>query len=309
MGNFFNKLNIVDYLDELKTPQVLCLGFFDSLHLGHIQLIKSARLLAHKYAAELSVFTFSNNPFKYYSNKKLVFTFEERCEKLEELFVNNVIKAEFDQNFLNLSPQEFFSSLIKGKDIKAIVVGNDYTFGKKASGNVKLLKEYCNNANIDLYVVDMYEYKKEKLSSTYIRLLIEKGEVRKISHLLDGPYIIEGVVQKGRGVGGKQLGFATANININKDKILLKEGVYYTNVVIDNVTMKAITNVGKKPTFSDDSINIETHVLYYNGDLYNKKIIIEFKDRIRDIKKFETKEELIAQLEKDREFAMKEKYD
>lgn len=298
MSEFLNKIKIYNYDEEIQEKQVVCLGFFDCIHLGHIRLIQTARMISFKKHAELSVFTFLNNPFKLFSDKKEVLTFEERCIKLKEQFVNNIIAANFDKKFANLSPKEFLDNLFRNKNITAVVVGNDYTFGKNAKGNIEFLRAYLSEKEVDLFIIDMYMVGKQKLSSTYIRQLVEEGNVRKISHYLDGPYIISGKVVKGRGVGSK-INIPTANIEYNEEKIKLKPGVYATNVVIDGVTMKAVTNVGTKPTFNDNSFNIESHIIYFKGELYNKNIIIEFIKRIRDIKQFNSEKELVEQITKD----------
>lgn len=303
------ELKIINYENEYQDSLVVCLGFFDSLHQGHIQLLKKAELVANLKNNHIGVFTFRNNPFEFLKMDSLqVLTFEERCIRLEQYSVDCVLFADFDKEFASLSPAEFVDKLVSNKKISDIVVGNDYTFGKNAEGNVEFLTNYCKSLSIAVHVEDLkLRESGEKFSSRAIRKLIAKGKVDEIAHLLSAPYIIRGQVVKGRQVG-KQIGFPTANIELDKSKEKLASGVYLTRTIVDGVALRSITNVGEHPTFEDEKFNVETHILYFNQDIYGKTIVIEFLNKIREIIKFKNIEGLVEQLNKDKKLALSIEY-
>ncbi|MDE6758537.1 MAG: bifunctional riboflavin kinase/FAD synthetase [Clostridia bacterium] len=301
-------IKTLEYAQKNEQPLILALGFFDCLHIGHIKLIDECKLLAFKKSCLSAVFTFSNSPFEVLGkNCGQILNFEERLYKLDCLKVDFCIKAEFNKSFSELSPLEFLETFVKYMSIKGIVVGNDYTFGRKGEGNVEYLKKWCKDNSIELSVVDFAEDNGEKIASTKIRKLLETGDLTKANAYLVEPYFIIGQVIDGC-KRGRDIGFATANLAYPHDKLRIKSGVYYTRVLLDGVWLKAVTNVGEHPTFDDDNFNIESHILYYDKDIYGKKIIVKFLEKIRDIKKFSSKEELADQISKDIDFALNSKF-
>ena len=146
----------------------------------------------------------------------------------------------------------------------------------------------------------------EKISSSKIRSLLLDGDIELANKYLGQPYFIDGEVVHGM-KRGRNIGFATANLTYPSDKLKIKSGVYYTKVFINGVWLKAVTNVGDRPTFDEKDYNIESHILFYKDDLYGKKITISFLQRIRDIQKFTAKEELAERISLDVEFALKSK--
>ena len=296
-------INIFNYDESYDKPQVICLGFFDCIHLGHLKLFNKAKLLSHLNNLEISCFTFENNPLSYFSDQKLVYTFEERIVLFSSLNINNVFKAYFDDKFLSLNKEDFLNNLCMNKNIKAIVCGEDYTFGYKKEGNVDYLKKYCINNNIELYIEDLKLSNNKKISSKSIRNMLIDGEIEEANKLLISPYSASGKVISGKGIGSKKI-YPTINIQLNQEKVIIKPGVYYTLTCIDGVSFKSVTNVGTKPTLNDYSKNIETYILFYNKDLYNKEITIKFIKRIRDIAKFNTIDELKNQISKDIDYVL-----
>lgn len=287
-------------------PITVCLGFFDSLHVGHVGLIRKAQLLAYKYDCQSAVFTFNNNPFRFLGKDSLqVLTYPERLYRLQNLGVDVVIKATFDQSFADMAPQDFLERLIEGKNIKAIVVGSDYTYGKGAQGNVDSLRNFCIIHDIELAVEDMRLLPGgNKVSSRYLRKLVERADLKEIATQLATPYFVLGKVVHGRADGAK-IGFKTANIEYPTDKTRLPQGVYDTLVSIDGISLKAVTNVGAHPTFGDDAYNVEAHIIGLSSDLYDKLIVVEFVSKIRDIRKFDDKEQLSEQIKKDIEYVLR----
>ncbi len=300
------QLTQIAYDQTFDRPITVCLGFFDSLHVGHVGLIRKAQLLAYKYDCQSAVFTFDNNPFRFLGKDSLqVLTYPERLYRLQNLGVDVVIKATFDQSFADMAPQDFLERLIEGKNIKAIVVGSDYTYGKGAQGNVDSLRNFCIIHDIELAVEDMRLLPGgNKVSSRYLRKLVERADLKEIATQLATPYFVLGKVVHGRADGAK-IGFKTANIEYPTDKTRLPQGVYDTLVSIDGISLKAVTNVGAHPTFGDDAYNVEAHIIGLSSDLYDKLIVVEFVSKIRDIRKFDDKEQLSEQIKKDIEYVLR----
>ncbi|MDE6189424.1 MAG: bifunctional riboflavin kinase/FAD synthetase [Clostridia bacterium] len=300
-------IETLNFFDKSGKEIVLALGFFDCLHIGHIKLIEASKLMAFKKSCNSGVFTFSNSPFEVLGkSEKQILNFEERLFKLNALQVDYCIKAEFSREFSQLSPIEFLDTILNNFKVKGIVVGSDYTFGAKGSGNIDVLAKWCLDNKIELRVVDFAKDEGRKISSTQIRELLQSGDLAKANAYLTQPYFVIGEVEHGH-KRGSNIGFATANVNYPDDKVKLKAGVYYTRVLLDGVWLKAVTNVGEHPTFDDGNFNIESHILCYNKDIYGKKIIVKFLEKIREIKKFNSKEELAKQITKDIEFALESK--
>lgn len=288
---------------------VLALGFFDSVHIGHKHLIGKMLELKGKMSAESAIFTFINSPFELIrKDTKEILNFDERCDVFKKLGIDNVIYAKMDNEFMSLERDAFLDILTSNYNIKGIVCGSDYTYGKGAGGNVVSLSNYCKQHDIKLIVDDLLYVDGVKVSSTSIREFIQKGDIESVNKLLGNRYFIEGEVIHCAG-RGRHLGFPTANVMIPDTKIALQSAVYQTIVTVNGKRYKAITNVGERPTFSEDAYIIESYLDGFDDDIYGEKITIEFVKKLRKIVKFNTKEELIKQLEKDKATLREMNYD
>ncbi len=293
-------MKIIPFNIKTQNAVVMCLGAFDSVHLGHKSLLKKAQDLKDRYSANISVFTF-NNDHSIFASKLLgeVFTFEERLLRLENMLVDEVCEAQMNEAFASLSPMQFLNQLADNRHIRAFICGKDFKFGKNAQGNVELLKEFCVKNNIDLFVCDFVtDEQGNKIATTTIKEHLSKGEIAFVNKLLGDKYFVMGKVIEGRKVG-RTLGFPTANLQFSPTKMKPKSGVYLTEVYIDNKWYTALTNVGNAPTFNEKNCLIESYIKDFSGDLYGKTLKIYFCDYIRPIIKFSSKEELINQLNKD----------
>ena len=265
--------------------------------MGLIVFIKVINSEKEKYGAESAVFTYCNQFGK--KQEGLVFTYEERLVRIENCGANEVLVASFTQEFSNLSPNEFLSTLLKNHNIRAFVCGKDFKFGKKALGTVEFLSYFCNKNKIPLTVCDFtLNENGEKISTSTIKELLSNGDINGVNKLLGDDYFITGKVVEGRKVG-RTLGFPTANLTFEKDKFLPKPGVYLTEVCLGGKKYGAITNLGSAPTFNVDKNLIECHIHGFNGNLYGENLTVYFKKYLRGIKKFESKELLISQLQSD----------
>lgn len=292
-------MKITPYISYDKTPTVLCLGGFDSIHKGHRKVIKKACEIKIKKHLNLAVMTFDDKSDAIDKFKSVVFTFDERVKILESLNVDEIISVEFTPEFANKEPIDFLNEIVDNRLIAAFVCGKDYTFGRFKKGNIALLKEFCNQKNIELIVPDFERSDPEnKISTAVIKEALKNGDIEKANDYLGTEYFITGKVIHGREVG-RTIGFPTANVEISLQKAPLKEGVYATTVLVKDKTYHAITNYGNAPTFGVERVLLESYLVGFKGDIYNENIKVNFKKFIRGVVKFECPEQLIKQLNED----------
>ena len=290
-------MEILNYGEINKNDNiVIALGYFDSIHKGHKQLLNSAKELALKHNLTATSLLFTGS----FKGEKNVFTLEERLLKLYLLGIEKVVIQELNNDFMKKSPTTFINELLSFYSIKYIVVGEDFTFGYKGEGNVKLLKEICQKHGVEVKVISLKtDENGNKISSTAIKKHLDCGDILSANTLLGDNYFIKGRVISGKKLG-KSLGFPTANIKLSSEKYLLKQGVYYTFTIIDGKLFDAITNVGVQPTFDGEEYIVETYINGFDGDLYSKILTVYFIERIRDIVKFDNIDALKEQLQKDK---------
>lgn len=291
--------------NEESKNNYIALGSFDGLHLGHLSLIKKAKDLAVKNNGKSIIFTFKNHPRKFLNttNKiQLIMTNEEKIDILQNEEVDIIAFKAFDEKIMKMMPDEFIRWLCKSYNVKGIIVGFNFKFGYKNLGDVETLEKFQEEYKYKLYVMKPYTMQDEIISSTSIRKELLDGNVKKAFNMLSRPYMLSGKVIDGKKLG-RTIGFPTANLEINKEKVIPKKGVYYTNVKIDEKTFKGITSVGNNPTVNGQELTLETYILNFNEDIYGKEIKVYFIDRIRDEIKFNNINELVAQLKKDKKFA------
>ncbi|UZW12325.1 bifunctional riboflavin kinase/FAD synthetase [Clostridium pasteurianum] len=291
---------------KLKYNTFIALGSFDGLHKGHMTLInKVLKLSKSNNNSKSMVNTFANHPLTIIDKTKvpkLIMDNDTKAEILDELGIDLVNFALFNQEIMKMSPEDFVTSMIKCYNPVGIVVGFNYRFGNKNLGDVELLKKFSEIYNFKLYVINPIEYNDNVISSTRIRTAISEGKIEDVNHMLLKPYMLKGKVMYGKRLG-RTIGFPTANLDYNKDFVIPKGGVYYTLVKYENKVYKGITNIGTNPTVGENELTIETHILNFDDNIYNKNIKVYFIDRIREEKKFNSLEELKKQLERDKKFA------
>ncbi|MBQ7339615.1 MAG: riboflavin biosynthesis protein RibF [Clostridia bacterium] len=281
---------------------VIALGYFDSVHVGHREVIKRAKTLAEKLNSRLVVFTFSGN-LKAVLNgeeERCIYSSKEREILLKELGVSEIYFAPTDLDFLSLGKLAFLNKLNRLYNISGYVCGRDYKFGRFAKGSAIDLERYANSKGQELEIVDFVNFDNEKVSTSIIKKLISQGEIEKVNVLLGKNFFILGEVFKDRGIGS-ELGFPTVNIKISPQKQMIKSGVYAGKVKFDGKIYKALINVGGRPTFNLEERLIEAHLIDFDGDLYGKTLIVEFDKFIRELVKFDKPEKLKEQIEKDKE--------
>ncbi|MBU3159235.1 bifunctional riboflavin kinase/FAD synthetase [Clostridium frigoris] len=298
-----------NFKTNLKYQTFIALGSFDGLHLGHMHLINKAVELSKANNAKSMICTFKNHPLSVINKEicpKLIMDNDTKIKLLKDTGIDIVNLANFDKEFMKITPEEFIRNMVKCYNAKGIIVGFNYRFGYKNLGDVEMLKEYSTILGYKLYVCDAVSVNDEIVSSSRIRHLIAEGNIVKANELLGRPHTIIGNVVKGKQLG-RTIGFPTVNLNYNKDYILPKGGVYYTIIEYNNCFYKAITNIGYNPTVEGGKLSVETYILDFNKQIYNEVVKINFINRIRDEVKFNNVDELKCQLVKDKEYAYNQK--
>lgn len=286
-------------------PTYIALGSFDGLHLGHMSLITKVVELSEANNVKSMVYTFKDHPLNIInSNKapKLIMNNELKLRLLEKNNIDIVNLANFNLDFMMITPENFIRKMIDCYRVKGIVVGFNYRFGYKNQGDVNLLVEMCKKLNIETYIMDSVEYESEIISSTRIRELIYSGDIITANKMLIEPFSLDGKVIKGKQIG-HTIGFPTVNLDYNKNFVIPKRGVYFTVLEYNNERYKGITNIGYNPTVKGRKLSVETHILNFDKVIYGEKIKVYFLKRIRDEVIFGSINELSYQLDKDKKFA------
>ncbi len=289
----------MEKVDYKHNQYCLALGFFDCMHLGHRAIFRTGKKYAEEHGLMFGAFTFSQPIKKDGENvAKQVYDFCERKMLYAECGAEKIIAYPFTDEVKNTEAREFLDGLTGNYDIAAFVCGDDYTFGKYGAGDVRLLREYCDEKGIALVIAPTIEHSGKRISSTEIKSLLSVGNLKSCAELLGEKYFIYGEVVKGRGEG-HVFGIPTANVSVSADKLLPKCGVYACTADIDGRLYGAVTNVGAKPTFDDYSTTVEALIEDFDGDLYGKYIKLSFSEYLRDIRKFDTPDELVGTIKND----------
>ena len=296
-----------NFKTKLEYKTYIALGSFDGLHLGHMGLIDKTVELSKKNNIRSMVYTFKNHPLSVINKDKvpkLLMDNETKLKVLEKLGIDIVNLVKFDVEYMKISPEVFIENMVKHYNIKGLIVGFNYRFGYKNSGNIDLLKEYSKKFKFELHVIDSVTYEDEVVSSSRIRSLLCAGSVHEANKMLILPYRLKGEIIKGKQLG-RTLGFPTANLKYDTNFQILSTGVYYTIVEYSDRLYKGITSVGFNPTIEPvgNNITIETYILDFDKYIYGENILIYFISRMRNEIRFNSLEELVSQLKKDKEFA------
>lgn len=295
---------VFNSLEEVRNIRdtVVVLGNFDGVHMGHRKLISRAVEVAKRKNLKSAVFTFSNHPRNLIAGRIIaqsILSQDDKIRIMKKLGVDYVFNVPFTWDICNMSPEEFVKELLVGTfKMKHAVCGFNYHYGSKAAGNPQLLEEMGGQLG---YEVDMFEpvmINGNIVSSTFIRGLIETGQVDLCRRYMGERYQVKGEVVKGNQIG-RTIGFPTVNQFLDEGMVSPSNGVYVTTCTFDNKTYPSITNVGVKPTIGVYKKNVETHIFDYSGDLYGKTVVVEFLKKTRDEQKFDSFEELKEQISKD----------
>ncbi|MDR0961758.1 MAG: riboflavin biosynthesis protein RibF [Mediterranea sp.] len=288
------------------------MGFFDGMHEGHRYIMSTVITLAKGLKYDSAVVTFPVHPRKVLQadyQPQLLTTTEERYEMIRESGIDHCISLEFTPELAALSARDFMKKLRDEYRVDALVVGYDHRFGRNRSDNLQDYMQYGFELKMVVFPIEPYindKFKQVIVSSSLIRQIALKGDVRTASRYLTYHYFLQGTVTSGYQVG-RTLGFPTANVKVdNPDKIIPADGVYAVEVVIEGQTYRGMLYIGTRPTLHNGpERSIEVNIFDFDQDIYNSPIRLIFIDYVRKDLKFDSVEELTAQLHRDREAVLK----
>jgi riboflavin kinase/FMN adenylyltransferase len=301
-------MKLFNHLDQIIEPfkhAVITIGNFDGVHIGHQALFHEAIEKAEAIGGTSVAMTFDPHPLRVMkpnNHPPLITLYEQKSELMERTGIEVLICVPFTREFAAQTAEQFVRDLLVQKiGMKAIVVGQDYSFGKNRQGDLELLKSFGPEYGFEVIVAGWIKSARalaERISSTRIRQLVADGRMEHAEKMLGRHYQIRGKVVTGRDRGGKLLGIPTANINLH-DELCPKTGIYAVTVECEGKQHRGVANIGYSPTFEDHEFTVEVHILDFSDNIYGKKIRVNFIKRIRDEKKFSDISELIAQIKLD----------
>ena len=291
---------IVDPQKPVDFSTSAAIGNFDGVHLGHKEIIDLINDIAKMKSTKSCILTFDPHPQKVLAGRdvSLIVPVNEKLSLLEQAGVDYAVSLRFTKELSQLSAEEFVQDvLIKTLKIKDIVVGPDFMFGKNRSGNAEMLKEMGKKYGFQTHVINPMKFGGEVISSSMIRRNIAEGNILKLNDLLGYNYFLKGIIVEGE-KRGREIGFPTTNLDTQWE-LLPKPGVYATISWLRGSSYNSITNIGFRPTFGENKLLIETHLFDFSDSVYGEEIRVEFYQRLRDEKKFESVENLVAQIKLD----------
>lgn len=284
--------------------RVVALGFFDGVHLGHAALMKMTKQRAAEENAVPTVLSFDVHPdtLVFGVDVPLLSTTEGRVDLIRRVTgIESVVFLHFNQTVMQMPWQDFIANLTRELDAVHFVVGQDFSFGWKGEGAALKLKAYCEERGMGCDIIPPVTLGGEIVSSTAIRALIAAGEMEKANRMLGHPHCLVDTVRYGYQLGGK-MGTPTINMQFAEGVLVPRHGVYAAKVFTsDGREHMAVTNVGVRPTFGGDRVTVESYILDFSGDLYDCRVRVEFHKFLRDERKFDSPEELKAQILHDAE--------
>ena len=276
---------------------VIALGFFDGVHRGHGALLRKAAERAGELNAAPAVFTFDRSPKEFVTGKPvlLINSNDDRRDIIRRVYgIQRVIFTPFDREMMTMPWQDFITELlVKQYGAVHLVAGHDYRFGHKNEGTVERLREKCRELGLGCDIIPKVELEGITVSSTYIRTLLEQGDVERAALFLGHPHCLSQTVRHGQRLG-RTIGIPTVNLAVPAHVLTPERGVYITRAFLpDGRSCPGVTNVGTRPTVTEgDTVSVETYLLGFDGDLYGQTVRLDFYKRLRGEVKFPSLEAL-----------------
>ena len=280
---------------------VLAIGNFDGIHLGHQKVIRDAKQRANKNKLPFGIMTFEPMPVMFF-NKKIknhrINSLDQKINQFKKLKLDFLIIRKFNKKFSRLTAEKFIEKIIfKKTKCKYLYVSNNFRFGFKRKGNIRILKKFGKKFNYRNLIIKPFKKKNNVISSTLIRKKIREGKIKEANKLLNRNWSVDGKVIKGK-KRGRKIGFPTCNLKMG-NYVIPRLGVYAVKVKTSDFYKNGVANVGYRPTFNGQSLLLETNIFGINKNLYNKVISVSFKKFIRPEKKFKNFEYLKKQIKFD----------
>ncbi len=302
-------METIQGISQFKTisKTALTIGTFDGVHIGHRRILERLTNNAKNYDIKSAVLTFFPHPrmvLQKDSNIKLLNTLEEKQQILAEMGLDYLIVHPFTKSFSRLTALEFVRDILVNQlKVKSVVIGYDHRFGRNRNANIKDLVGFGAIYDFNVEEIPAQEVEDVSVSSTKIRTALLNGDIATANAYLGYPYLLSGTVVKGKGLG-KDLGFPTANLAIDKPyKLIPKNGVYLVNCKMGEKTINGMMNIGHNPTVAGKEQSIETHFFGWDTPLYGKTLQLRLLKKLREEHKFPSVELLVEQLKKDQENA------
>lgn len=287
---------------NLTKGSCVTIGNFDGVHVGHQRLIARVRDRAASLDSVSVVVTFEPHPLRFFTGRKtppFITLYEQRAELIADLGADYLLCLEFNQALALMPPEEFVRQvLVEHLQVRELIIGHDYAFGKGRQGNYELLCKLGTDWGFSVEQMAAVTVDDVLVSSTRIRDLVEAGDVWAARPLLGRFYRVSGTVIHGQNRGGRLLGFPTANLQLT-DELFPKTGVYCCWAEINGQIHQAVANIGYNPTFGNEHLSVEVHILDLDENLYGKNLNVHFVQRLRGERKFSGLEELQEQIRKD----------
>jgi riboflavin kinase/FMN adenylyltransferase len=288
--------------DLHSARQVMAIGYFDGVHMGHQEVIRKAIYAANSEQILSSVMTFDPHPREvlgHNRNVQYITPLEEKLERFADCGLDRIYILTFDRTLSQLTPEQFIHEVLFVLQVDTVVVGFNFTYGHLGRGNVDMLRE-IGAEKLKVNVVRPFHIDNIKVSSTVIREKLHAGELDKVTQMLGRPYSMTGQVVQGLG-RGRTIGIPTANIIPRDNYVIPRNGVYAVRVTVGGVIHNGVINVGFKPTFDDNPTKptLEVHILGFNQSIYGESIQIQWIEYIRAEQKFSSVDQLVNQIRAD----------
>jgi riboflavin kinase/FMN adenylyltransferase len=292
---------------RIEKPIILTIGTFDGVHLGHQKILNRLVELKKSSGLKTVVLTFEPHPrkvlFPEQTDLKLITLTNEKLELLAKYKVDCTVVYPFDEAFSKMDVDDYIKTiLVKQLNVKYIIIGYDHKFGKDRLGDINVLKKHEANYNFKVEEIAKEDIDSITISSSNIRKSLISGDIEKANFLLGHFYSLKARVVAGKKLG-REIGFPTANLKIeNDDKLIPKIGVYFVEIILDSQNHFGMLNIGHNPTIdADQNLKLEVNIFNFNQDIYSKSITINFIKRLRDEIKFNSLNDLVLQLNRDKE--------
>ena len=281
--------------------KVATIGFFDGVHLGHNYLLEQLKSEAQQRGMQSVVVTFANHPRLFFDPncalKQLTLS-DEKVDLLKQKGVDEVVMLQFDEHLSKLTSREFMQLLVDKHGVKLLLMGYDHRFGSDRGISFDAYIEYGRQLGLEVKRCDGFCESEVMVSSSKVRRALDLWDIPLANKLLGYKYFLKGGVVEGQKIG-RQIGFPTANLEVDPLKLIPSDGVYVVDVEVEGVEYRGVLNIGTRPTVSGDQRTVEVHIIGFTGNLYGKEVELRFLKFLRHEQRFSSLEDLREQIRKD----------